>query len=77
VNLTLILIWIIGLALLIRAAIFALAVPFLNWIKSEQDLTPKSSKEMMKYYLRYFDFVIAPITFIAMGVKYLFDLGSM
>jgi hypothetical protein len=76
VDLLFILFWIIGLAIVIRSLVFALGVPFVNWIRSEQDLNPKSNKKKLVYYRRYFDLVIMPIVFIALGVKYLWDLGS-
>ena len=70
------LLWIFGLVSGCRALVFALAVPFVHWIRSEQDLTPKSGKKKISYYLRYFDLVIVPIVFIVLGVKYLWDLGA-
>ena len=75
-DLLFILFWIIGLAIVFRSLVYALGVPFVHWIRSEQDLTPKSGKKKISYYLRYFDLVIVPIVFIVLGVKYLWDLGA-
>ena len=69
------LIWIFGLVIGCRALVYALAVPFVHWVRSEQDLTPKSGKKKISYNLRYFDLVIVPIALIGLGVKYIWDLG--